>query len=107
MSDVDQALVGDFHPIQTAGGCEIQTEAQFNHGASDKRLRDIGCPASRCILSKLEPTICFPEVDAGAEPIVIIVAGFEGCPGQQSLTDATVAAVVAEDEGGGEAMQGD
>jgi hypothetical protein len=42
----------DPHPIRTAGRCEIETEAQLNHGANDKRLRDIGCPAPRCFLSE-------------------------------------------------------
>ena len=50
--------------------------------------------------------IRFPEVDAGAEPIVIVVTGFEGCAGQQSLTGATVATVAAEDESRREGVQG-
>ena len=56
VSHVDQALVSDPHPIQTARSCEMKAEAQFNHSANDKRHRDIRRPASRCFLGELEST---------------------------------------------------
>ena len=91
------------------GRCQIEAQSQFNHSTNDKRSLDTRRSPLRCFLGKLEPAqrIRFPEVDARSEPIVIVVAGREGRARQQSLADALVAAVIAEDESRGEAMQGD
>jgi hypothetical protein len=48
----------------------------------------------------------FPEINARPEPIVFVVAGLKGFAAEQALTHTAAAAVIAENEGGGETMQG-
>ena len=63
-------------------------------------------------LDKPRPVECplrivFPKVNTTAEPVIIIVAGNEvNFPGENLLTESTVASVIAEDElAGGLAMK--
>ena len=49
--------------------------------------------------------IGFPEIDSGAEPVIFIVARTEWSSLEQALAYSAVAAVVAQNESGREAMQ--
>jgi hypothetical protein len=59
-------------------------------------------------LGKFQPThgVGFPKIDAWTEPIVVVIAGFEGVTIEQSLADGQVAPMIREYEACGEPVHG-
>lgn len=82
----------------------VLTKCQVNHGADDGGVADALSLVARMITKLARELVgatrvVFPEINAVAKPVIIIVARIERrLPRQDSLGDAAVAAVVSKDE---------
>ena len=68
-------------------GCEVKAQSNIDHRADDKGPAN-PIPALKLLARKLQGSmgIGLPEIDARAEPVIIVVAGFEGFgSGKQAL----------------------
>lgn len=102
-----ETVVGDAQPIQAGRGGQVEAESDFDHRADYVRPGDSRPSALGGFRGKFQSSkgIRLPEINAGAKPIVIIVARLERLPLQQAFADTLLATVITEDERGSEAVQ--
>ena len=88
---------------------QIQAISQINDRPDDRRPADFRLAPPRADLQReLERPLCvvLPKVNAVAKPVVIILAGGEGCLAREDLLrHGRIATVIAEDEGCGSWVQ--
>lgn len=94
--------------FDSSAGREIEAQAQRYHSTNDERLLDVRRATFPGFASELETAkwIGFPEIDPGAQPVIIVVALFEGLAPQDSFANRLLASVVAENETRSQLMQG-
>ena len=100
LGDGQQRTVGQAHVINTSGGRQIETHAEIDDSADDRRCGDSGWSsgAASKLSRKIKATkgIRFPEINAMPKPIIFVGTRGETVPCKDSLGHGCIAPVVAE-----------
>src|SRR5580693_778696 len=78
--------------------CQVKAIAKVDHRPDDDGVFE--CPRARPLRRPFQGSLVvgLPEIDAGPEPVVRLVAGYECFAADHPFGGLTVAAVIAEDE---------
>ena len=104
-----EASIRCFNGMDAVGTDKVQAESGVDHCADHEwlylpafLLEDSLCPFVSPFESPIR--VCFPEVDPGAEPIVVVLAGLKSLIREQTFARFAVTAVIAKNEGCGKVM---
>lgn len=104
-----EASIRCFDGMDTVGTDKVQAESGVDYCADHEwlylpafLLEDSLCPFVSPFESPIR--VCFPEVDPGAEPIVVIFARLKSLIREQTFARFAVTAVIAKNEGCGKVM---
>ena len=102
-----QALIRESDPLDAGRTCQIATESGLDDGSNYERilLSRGSSPGRFAGEFQAALRVGFPKIDAGAEPIVFVIARLKGLTFEQAFANFTVAAVITKNEGCRKAMQ--
>jgi hypothetical protein len=106
-SEFCESAVRSANLFDSGGSREIEAQAERYHRANDERLLDFGRATFPGLAGEVEPAkrVGFPEINPRPQPVIIVVALFEGLAAQDSFANGLLASVVAENETRSELMQ--
>jgi len=101
-------LIRGLNGLNRQRGRKIKTEAEINGCSDNKRRFDwvrqaLPFTPTLQYFGEFKPTtgIGLPEIDSGAQPIVVVFAGLELFARNQTFANLSVTAVVTKDKGAG------
>jgi hypothetical protein len=102
-----QTVVRDLDPLNAHGRCQVEAQPEFNHRTDNERLADVTALPGGRFPRKIEAPlrIRLPEINSGTKPIVVVATRAKRPSQKYSLSDLTVAAVIAKNENRSEAVQ--
>lgn len=99
-SESREVAVGSADLFDSGGRREIQAEAKRYNRANDERSLDVGRAALPRLAGEVETAkrIGFPEINARAQPVLVVIALLERLACQDSFANGLFAAVISENE---------